>query len=131
MTPGRNPANVPAPPTSQKPAMKREENIQLQCNGTYSAMLIVCIFNILALTGLAIALFIAFTNIRAVKTDLEMLAQVMETAQQEKIRVVNSSVTDMLKNFNDTQSTLILELIEDSVLTNLAQGIFGRTDPLP
>ncbi len=67
----------------------RKKPLQLQCNGTYMAVLAAFI---VALIGLLIAIFLAFNSIRAVQTDLKKVEM-----------VINSSLIEIFKVFNITQ----------------------------
>ena len=53
-----------APSTAASASEKKSESLQHQHNKTY---LVACIFIVAALIGLTVAIFVAFTNIRAAK----------------------------------------------------------------
>ena len=105
----------------EKPA-KKPEKYQCHCNGTY---LVACILIIVAFTGLIIAIVVAFTNIRAVETDIKVLMHNTEASFQKEVEAINSSIHEMFSIItNRSRSAITMELVEDYILT-LRQGIFG------
>ncbi len=110
--------------SQQKSTLPSPQKVQSTSSnhGPYFAVLVACIVVIVALAGLGIAVFVTFTNIREVQSQITLNTN---PTLLDKIQQLNLSLTEMIRSINNSQSVQIVQLVEETVQTSelVMQGI--------
>ena len=116
--------------TPRSPDSNPQENVKVQSNsrekncGQYPVILVACTVVTVALVCLGVTVFVAFSNIKAVQSDVQQITSNTNTTLFEKIQQLNTSLMEMIRSVNNSQSVRVVQLVEETILTsaNLLKG---------